>query len=142
MASDNPSSSNFGTGSSAGSTSSSTTGGTTSPGSSFSGSSATGSTAKRGDREELEAQIAKLREDVSGVAESLRAMATNRSNDARGQASAMANEYKAKGERYLQQAQEAADDLEEQLSDRVREEPIKSVLIAAAIGYLYARIFH
>ena len=37
--------------------------------------------------------------------------------------------------------QDAASDLEEQLSERVRAEPIKSVLIAAAAGYLYARIF-
>ena len=54
---------------------------------------------------------------------------------------ALRDDVRERGERYIQQAQDAASALEEQLSERVRAEPIKSVLIAAAAGYLYARIF-
>ena len=100
-----------------------------------------GTHAGQSDREQLEAQIAKLREDVSGITDSLKQMATHRAEGARGQAYALRDDVKAQGERYLRQAQDAASDLEEQMSDRIRDEPIKSVLIAAAVGYLYARLF-
>ncbi|KQT82474.1 DUF883 family protein [Aurantimonas sp. Leaf443] len=95
----------------------------------------------RGSREDLEAQIAKLREDVSGIAESLKSMATGTAGNAREQAFALRDDVYQKGEHYLRQAQDAASDLEEQLSEKVRAEPVKAVLIAAGIGYLYAKIF-
>lgn len=92
-------------------------------------------------KEDLEAQIARLREDVAGVTESLRSLATGSATTARAQAYALRDDVKQTGERYYRQAQEAASDLEQEISDRVRAEPIKAVLIAAAVGYFYARIF-
>ena len=89
------------------------------------------------DRADLEAQIAKLREDVAGVTETLKAMATSRAENAKHQAYALRDE----GERYFRQAQETVGEFEEEISERVRAEPIKSVLIAAAVGYVYARLF-
>lgn len=91
---------------------------------------------------ELEAQIAKLREDVAGVAEALKAVASERAGGARSKAYALRDDVIDRSERYVQQAQDVASDLEDQLSERVRAEPIKAVIIAAAVGYLYARIFH
>jgi len=89
------------------------------------------------DRADLEAQIAKLREDVAGVTETLKSMATSRAEGARQQAYALREE----GERYFRQAQETVGEFEEEVSERVRAEPIKSILIAAAVGYVYARLF-
>ncbi|WP_279479989.1 hypothetical protein [Aureimonas sp. SK2] len=89
------------------------------------------------DRADLEAQIAKLREDVSGVTETLKSMANSRAENAKQQAYALRDE----GERYFRQAQETVGEFEEELSERVRAEPIKSILIAAAVGYVYARLF-
>ncbi|MCQ8780954.1 DUF883 family protein [Mangrovibrevibacter kandeliae] len=90
---------------------------------------------------DLEQQVSRLREDVAGVADALKALASERAEDARSQAYALRDEVRERGERYVRQAQDAASELEAQLSERIRAEPIKSVLIAAASGYLYARLF-
>lgn len=92
-------------------------------------------------KHDIEAELARLREDVSGLAEALKAEASHRADGARQQAFALRDDVRERGERYMRQAQDAASDLEEQLSEKVRAEPIKSVLIAAAAGYLYARLF-
>lgn len=92
-------------------------------------------------RADLEAQISKLREDVAGVADALKSLAGDRASSAREQAFALRDDVRDRGERYFRQAQETAGELEEQISERVRAEPIKSVLIAAAVGYVYARLF-
>jgi ElaB/YqjD/DUF883 family membrane-anchored ribosome-binding protein len=96
---------------------------------------------KKHEDADLEAQVAKLREDVAGVAESLKSLAGARASNARDQAFALRDDVRETGERYFRQAQEAAGEFEEQISERVRAEPIKAVLIAAAVGYFYARIF-
>ncbi len=90
---------------------------------------------------DLEKQVAQLREDVAQVVETLKTIAGGRANDARSQAFALRDEVRDRGERYFRQAQETAGEFEEEISERVRAEPIKSVLIAAAVGYLYARLF-
>lgn len=92
-------------------------------------------------KHDIEAELARLREDVSGLAEALKAEAANRADGARQQAFALRDDVRERSERYMRQAQDAASDLEEQLSEKVRAEPIKSVLIAAAAGYVYARLF-
>ena len=90
---------------------------------------------------DLEAQIAQLRADIAGISESVRTIAADRSNGVRDQAYAIGDDVRERGERYMRQAQDAASDLEDQVSDKIRSEPIKSMFIAAAVGYLYARLF-
>ncbi len=90
---------------------------------------------------DLEAQISQLRADVAGISESLKTIATDRSNGMKNQAYAIGDDVRERGERYMRQAQDAASDLEDQVSDKIRSEPIKSMFIAAAVGYLYARLF-
>jgi len=92
-------------------------------------------------RDDLESQVSKLREDLAGVTDSLRTLAGGQAENARRQAFALRDDVRDRGERYFRQAQETASEFEEQLSERVRSEPIKSVLIAAAVGYVYARLF-
>jgi|SRR4051812_37601806 ElaB/YqjD/DUF883 family membrane-anchored ribosome-binding protein len=91
---------------------------------------------------ELEAQVAKLRSDVSGIADALKSIAAERADGAKRQAFALRDDVRDRGERYVRQAQDAVSDIEEQVAEQVRAEPIKAVIIAAAVGYLYARIFH
>ncbi len=93
------------------------------------------------DRASIEEQLARLREDVSSLSDSVRNLATHGAEDVRRQATALRDDVRQRGEAYLRQAQDAASDLEEDVSERIRAEPIKSVLIAAGIGYLYARLF-
>ncbi len=95
----------------------------------------------REDRETLEAQVARLREDLQGVAEAMKNLASHQAEGARRQAFALRDDVRDRGERYVRQAQEAASEFEDQVAERVRAEPIKSVLIAAAVGYVYARLF-
>lgn len=95
----------------------------------------------RDTKDDLESQVAKLREDVAGVTDSLKSLASGSANTAKAQAYALRDDVRETGERYYRQAQEAAGDLEQEISERVRAEPIKAVLIAAAVGYFYARIF-
>ena len=90
---------------------------------------------------DLEAQMAQLRKDIAGISESMKTIASDRGNGVKQQAYALGDDVRERGERYLQQAQDAASDLEDQLSDKIRSEPIKSMFIAAAVGYLYARLF-
>lgn len=90
---------------------------------------------------DLERQVSRLREDVAGVADALKSLVTDRAQTAKSQAFAIGDDVRDRGERYLRQAQDAASELESQVSERIRAEPIKSVLIAAAVGYVYARLF-
>lgn len=91
---------------------------------------------------ELEVQVANLRSDVAGIAETLKSMASERADGAKRQAFALRDDVRDRGEQYVRQAKDAVSDIEEQVSEQVRAEPIKAVIVAAAIGYLYARIFH
>lgn len=93
------------------------------------------------DRANVEEQLGRLREDVSALSEAVKSMATHGADDVRRQASALRDDVRQRGEAYFRQAQDAAHDLEEDVSERIRAEPIKAVLIAAGIGYLYARLF-
>jgi ElaB/YqjD/DUF883 family membrane-anchored ribosome-binding protein len=111
------------------------------PNNEFATEGSSGTDASRPANAELEAQVAKLRTDLAGVAEALKAMANERADGAKRQAYALRDDVRDRGERYVQQAQDAVSELEDQVAERVRAEPIKAVAIAAAIGYLYARIF-
>lgn len=102
---------------------------------------ASGKPAKAAAQAELEAQVARLREDVAGVGEALKSLAGERADGARKQAFALRDDVRDKGEKYVRQAQETASELEAQLTDVVRAQPIRSILIAAGVGYLYARLF-
>ncbi|MBO0664002.1 DUF883 family protein [Jiella sp. CQZ9-1] len=93
------------------------------------------------DRANLEEQLGRLREDVAGLSDAVKSLASHGADDVRRQAYALRDDVRQRGEQYLRQAQDAASDLEEEMSERIRAEPIKAVLIAAGVGYLYARLF-
>ncbi|MEX6506270.1 YqjD family protein [Jiella sp. M17.18] len=107
----------------------------------FTAGSSTGPGGHEGTRSDVEAQIARLREDVAGLSESLKSLASHQADEARKQAYALRDDVRDRGERYWRQAQDTASELEDEVSEKIRAEPIKAVLIAAGIGYLYARLF-
>ena len=88
--------------------------------------------------EDLEAEIARLREDVSKLTALITATGEHSYSAARRAASEGAEQLRAKGEAAVSSLRTNADDLERQLADAVREKPISSLAIAAGVGFFLA----
>lgn len=102
----------------------------------------TGRTSKAGNGprtpEDLEAEIARLRDDVSKLTAQLAATGEHSYSAAKRAAAEGAEQLRAKGEAAVQSLKTNADDLERQLTDTVREKPITSLAIAAGVGFFLA----
>ncbi len=81
------------------------------------------------DRAEIEAQIARLREDMTELAQMLKAAGSARWEEARGQAEAMPEEALAELRHQLHR-------LEEDARTRVKAQPLQSLGLAALAGFL------
>lgn len=105
----------------------------------------TGSKAKTADGEkvsnqELEAEIARLREEMAKLAEQIGRTRDSSYTAARQAASEGMEHLKAQGEAAMEGVRENARDVEKQLSEAVREKPITSLAIAACVGFLFAAL--
>ncbi len=78
-------------------------------------------------------QIAQLRDQVQ-------TLMSERVTPALSNAAGHAQDYVNQAKDYARQASDIATDQTEQLSDRVRDQPIVAILIAAGAGYLLGRI--
>lgn len=85
------------------------------------------------DRAEIEAQIARLREDMADLAQMLKAAGTARWEEARGQADVLPEEALAELQRQLHR-------LEEEARARVQAQPLQSLGLAALAGFLLGMI--
>lgn len=85
------------------------------------------------DRAEIEAQIARLREDMAALAQMLKAAGSARWDEARGQAEAMPEEALAELQRQLNR-------FEEEARHRVQAQPLQSLGLAALAGFLLGLI--
>ena len=90
--------------------------------------------------EELKAEIAKLRKELSDLAKHVAAIGDKSARTARQAAGAKAEELRAQGEAAFQELRDNALDYEKQVADAVREKPLTSLAIAAGVGYLFALI--
>jgi ElaB/YqjD/DUF883 family membrane-anchored ribosome-binding protein len=90
------------------------------------------------DIEQLKADIAQLTEQLRLTAEQLRQTGEHSYGAARRAASEGVDQLRAQGEAALDALRANASDLEEQLTDKVREKPLTSLAIAAGVGYLFA----
>lgn len=81
------------------------------------------------ERAEIEAQIAKLREDMTELAQMLKSAGSARWEEARGQAEAMPEEALAELQRQLHR-------LEDEARTRVQAQPLQSLGLAALAGFL------
>lgn len=88
--------------------------------------------------EDLEAEIARLREDVARLTEQLAATGQHSYAAAKRAATEGAEQLRVKGEAAVESIRANATDLEKQVSDAVREKPISSLAIAVGIGYFLA----
>lgn len=103
----------------------------------------TGKTAKSGSGpksspEDMEAEIARLREDIAKLTAQLQAAGEHSMSAARRAASEGAEQLRVRGEAAVGALKANADDLEAQITEAVREKPITSLAIAAGLGYFFA----
>jgi ElaB/YqjD/DUF883 family membrane-anchored ribosome-binding protein len=88
--------------------------------------------------EDLEAEIARLREDVARLSAQLSATGQHSYSAAKRAATEGAEQLRVKGEAAMENIRTNASDLEKQVSEAVREKPISSLAIAVGIGYFLA----
>lgn len=103
--------------------------------------SATGKTIKSGvarSPEDLEAEIDRLRDDVAKLTEQLTRTGEHSVSAAKRAASEGAEQLRVRGEAAIGVVKQNADDLEQQLTETVREKPITSLAIAAGVGFFLA----
>ncbi|HEU4987348.1 MAG TPA: hypothetical protein VFT89_09815 [Rhizobiaceae bacterium] len=101
------------------------------------GTATTGSASSTRD---LEADIQKLRDDISLLTQHLKDAGDHSLRTARRAASEGAEHLRAQGEATIEGLRDNARDLEVQLTGAVREKPITSLALAAGVGFLLAVI--
>lgn len=89
-------------------------------------------------QQDLEADIARLREDLAQLAKQFQATGEHSYSAARNAASEGVDRLRAKGEAAAEHMRANASDIERQVSAQVREKPITSLAIAAGAGFLFA----
>ena len=88
--------------------------------------------------EDLEAEIERLREDVSKLTKQLAATGNHAYSAATRAANEGMEELRIRGQAAADAARSQADDIERQVSEAVREKPITSLAIAAGVGFFLA----
>jgi ElaB/YqjD/DUF883 family membrane-anchored ribosome-binding protein len=88
--------------------------------------------------QDLAADIARLRDDMAKLANEIAALGQQSVSTARRAAAEGAEQLRAQGEAAMEGFRANAKDMEQQLTDTVREKPITSLAIAAGVGFLFA----
>ena len=88
--------------------------------------------------DDLQAELALLREDIAKIAAHLADRGEDTFSAAKRAASEGAEHLRARGEAAVDALKENASDLEQQVSDAVREKPLTSLAIAAGVGFFFA----
>lgn len=88
--------------------------------------------------EDLQAELALLREDIARIAAQLADRGEDTFSAAKRAASEGAEHIRARGEAAVDALKENAHDLEKQVADAVREKPLTSLAIAAGVGFFFA----
>ena len=106
--------------------------------SSSSGASRTSSA--RSKDESLEAQIARLQDDIKAIGASIAGMAEEKIADARGMAKRETQHLVRSGQHAVDGVTDEFGQMEKQIKDAIREKPLTAVAGAIALGFLLAMI--
>ncbi len=87
---------------------------------------------------DIEAQIAQLREDIASLAKTVAAVGNAKAEEVKGKARRAANEAADASISVVEAAREQAVSFERDLEKQIRTNPIQSVAIAAGIGFVFA----
>jgi ElaB/YqjD/DUF883 family membrane-anchored ribosome-binding protein len=88
--------------------------------------------------QDLASDVAKLREDITRLANEIAALGRQSVNTAKRAAAEGVDQLRAQGEAGVDGLRANAQDAQEQLVQTVREKPITSLAVAAGIGFLFA----
>jgi len=88
--------------------------------------------------EDLQADIARLKEDIATLTRQLAATGEQSVKTARRVAAEGVEQLRTQGEATLADLRSGARDLEAQIGEAVREKPVTSLAIAAGVGFLFA----
>jgi len=94
--------------------------------------------AAKDETQDLEAEIAKLRAEMASLADQIAKTRDSSVSAARKAASEGIEQMKVQGEAAMEDLKANARDVEQQLTETVREKPITSLAIAAGVGFLFA----
>ncbi|MDP1730169.1 MAG: hypothetical protein Q8L54_03130 [Devosia sp.] len=94
----------------------------------------------RKDDENLEAQIARLQDDLKSIAASIASLADEKVTDARGAAKREARHLVRASQHAVEEVADEFGHMEKQIKDTIREKPLTAVAGAIALGFLLAVI--
>lgn len=103
-------------------------------------STASRSSASRSKDESLEAQIARLQDDLKSIAASIASIAEDKISDARGMAKREASHLVRNSQHAVDGVTDEFGHMEKQIKDAIREKPLTAVAGAVALGFLLAMI--
>lgn len=92
----------------------------------------------RENRDDLEAQISRLQDDIKSIAATLTRLTEKRANEVKSEAEAGVSSLVHQGRQVVDNMGDQANAIEAQLKRTVREKPLTAVLGAAGIGFLIA----
>jgi ElaB/YqjD/DUF883 family membrane-anchored ribosome-binding protein len=87
---------------------------------------------------QLEDQISQLQADLKGIASTLAKLTNSKVNEVRDVATSEARHLQRQGQNVIEDVQDQAGALEQQLKDTIREKPLTAVASAIGIGFVLA----
>ncbi len=90
--------------------------------------------------DELEDQVAQLRDDLQSIGETLKKLTTEKAGEAKDIAKTELRHLQRKGEHLVADAQNQAEEYEQQLKDTIRRKPLTAVATALGVGFVLALI--
>lgn len=87
---------------------------------------------------QLEDQVSQLQDDIKAIAATLARLSNEKVNEVRDVAKSEARHLQRQGQHVVEDVQEQASALEQQLKDTIREKPLTAVASAVGIGFILA----
>jgi ElaB/YqjD/DUF883 family membrane-anchored ribosome-binding protein len=87
---------------------------------------------------QLEDQISQLQDDLKGIAATLARLSNDKISEAKAVAKSEAHHLQRQAEHVVEDVQDKASDIEQQLKATIREKPLTSVASAIGIGFVLA----
>lgn len=101
-------------------------------------SSAARAAASKVKEQDLENQISQLQNDIKGIAATLARLSSDKVSEVKDAAKSEALHLQRQGQNVIEEVQDQAGELEQQLKDKIREKPLTAVASAIGIGFVLA----